>query len=388
MTSATITGVTPYFVEIERDEPYLGALRKGDTQTQSGYFVRGGNRTVYPASDRSVVLRIETSAGITGWGETYGIVTPAAAMEIIRDLFTPFLVGRDARDVSVIYEDLYDLMRVRGSSGGLYHDALAAVDIALWDICGKLAGVPLSSLLGGRRHQQIPAYVSGLPGKTQADRIALALRWQADGFNSFKFASPAVDDVADEFRALREALGPAARIAADLHWHHSAAEAIALCGDVERHLPWFIEAPCAPEDIAGLGAVARASRIPIAGGEEWRTTFDLRDRLAFGAPSIFQPEMGHTGITQFVRMGTLAQANHVPIIPHATIGLGIFLCASLQVSSTLQGVVAHEYQHTVVPRMTRYISGGTKVANGQYTLPEGPGLGIEPSAECLTLLRT
>ncbi|HZY67749.1 MAG TPA: enolase C-terminal domain-like protein, partial [Devosia sp.] len=246
MSSATITAVEPFFVEIERDEPYLGALREGDTANASGYFIRGGNRTVYPRSDRSVVLRIETSVGVTGWGETYGIVTPAAPMEIIRDLFAPFLLGRDPRDVSVIYEDLYDLMRVRGSSSGLYHDALAAVDIALWDICGKLVGLPITALVGGQRHTKLPAYVSGLPGKTQADRIALARQWQAKGFNSFKFASPAVDDVADEFRALREALGPDARIAADLHWHHSAAEALALSQAVERDRPWFIEAPCAP----------------------------------------------------------------------------------------------------------------------------------------------
>jgi galactonate dehydratase len=241
--------------------------------------------------------------------------------------------------------------------------------------------------LGGRRRQQVAAYISGLPGDTQADRVALALRWQSEGFDSFKFASPAVDDVADEFGALRKALGRDARIAADLHWQYSAAEALALARDIEPHRPWFIEAPCAPEDISGLGAVTRASPIPVAAGEEWRTAFELRDRLALGAPAIFQPEIGHTGITQFVRMATLAQASHIPIVPHATIGLGIFLSASLQASAALQGVVAHEYQHTVVPRVSRYMAGGTSVSKGSYTLPQGSGLGVEPSAECLTMLR-
>jgi len=387
MSSVTITSVTPYFLEIERDEPYLGALRAGEEINARGYFVRGGNRTVYPSTDRSVLLRIETSAGVTGWGETYGIVTPRAVLEIIRDLFATFLVGRDPRDVTSIYEDLYDLMRVRGSSGGLYHDALAAVDIALWDICGKLAGLPVSRLLGGQRHAELPAYVSGLPGSTQAERIAVARQWQADGFDSFKFATPVVDDVADEFRALREALGPSARIAADLHWHYSAAEAINLSKAVEQYRPWFLEAPCAPEDIEGLARVTRASSVPIAAGEEWRTVYDLRERLDRCTLAIIQPEMGHTGITQFARMGAMAGAAHVPVIPHATIGLGLFLCASLQVAASLQGAVAHEFQHTVLARSSRYVRGGTSVSRGMYTIPNGPGLGIEPSADCLTLLR-
>jgi galactonate dehydratase len=387
MTSVTIASVTPYFVEIERDEPYLGALRSGEEVNEKGYFVRAGNRTVYSHADRSVLLRIETTSGLVGWGETYGIVSPRAVMEIIRDLFTPFLIDRDPRDVTLIYEDLYDLMRVRGSSGGLYHDALAAVDIALWDICGKLANLPVAVLLGGRRHARIPAYVSGLPGSNQAERIAVARKWQADGFDSFKFASPVVEDVVDEFRALRDALGAQARIAADLHWHYGAAEAIGLAKAVERYRPWFLEAPCAPEDIEGLAHVTRASSVPIAAGEEWRTVHELGERLGRCKLAVIQPEMGHTGITQFARMGAMAGAAHVPVIPHATIGLGLFLCASLQVAASLQGTTAHEFQHTVLSRSARFVQGGTTVSQGFYTVPDGPGLGVEPSSDCLSMLR-
>ena len=130
---------------------------------ERGYIVRRGNRTVYPTSDRTVVVRVTTESGVIGWGETYGIVAPQAAMAIINDLLGPFVVGRDPRDVGVIHEDLYDLMRVRGYTGGFYLDALAAIDIALWDICGRLAGLPLVKLLGGQRHARLPAYVSGLP---------------------------------------------------------------------------------------------------------------------------------------------------------------------------------------------------------------------------------
>ena len=92
-----------------------------------------------------------TKDDYVGWGETYGLVAPQATAAIIQDLFQGFLIGRNPLDVSSIYEDLYDLMRVRGYGGGFYHDALAAVDIALWDICGKMTQQPIAQLLGGVR---------------------------------------------------------------------------------------------------------------------------------------------------------------------------------------------------------------------------------------------
>lgn len=384
---SAIKAINAYFLEIPRDTPYLGDLRPGETVNARGYFVRAGNRTVYPNADRSVVVRIETDDGVVGWGETYGIVAAGAVLDIIRDLFSIFLVGRDPQDPVVIYEDLYDLMRVRGHDGGFYHDALAAVDIALWDICGKLAGLPVAKLLGGMRHKTIPAYISGLPGAEEKARADLALSWQEKGFNSFKFATPSIDDPVREFEMLREALGPKAEIAADLHWNHSDAELLMLAHQVVQYRPWFLEAPCKPEDIVGLGNVSRRAPLPIAAGEEWRTVFDLIRRLEQGGPHIVQPEMGHTGITQFMRMAIVAQAHHRKVIPHATIGLGLFLCASLQAAAASQAVVAHEFQHTIVSRTGRFLTGGLKVEQGLYHVSDAPGIGAEPTAEAIALLQ-
>jgi galactonate dehydratase len=381
-----IRKVEAFRFELKRDVPYLGALKPGETVNASGYFVRAGNRTVYPDADRSVVVRLETADGVVGWGETYGIVAAGAVLAIIRDLFAGFLVGRDPLDVSVIYEDLYDMMRVRGYDAGFYHDALAAIDIALWDICGKTLGVPVAKLLGGQRHAAIPAYVSGLPGPDAAARAELARSWQARGFSRFKFAAPTVEDVVAEFASLRAALGEEAEIAADLHWRHTDAEAVLLAMRAAPYRPWFLEAPCSPEDVAGLAEVSRRSPVPIAAGEEWRHGFDLLARLERGAPTIVQPEMGHTGITQFMRMGQLAAVHHKQVMPHATIGLGLFLAASLQASAALQPVVAHEFQHTVVERTGPLIGGALRVENGRYLVPAAPGIGAEPTPEAIALL--
>jgi galactonate dehydratase len=387
-----IEKVSAFVVEIPREVPYLGPLREGEFVNRRGYIVRQGNRTLYPTVDRSVVLRIDTEQGLTGWGETYGIVAPEAVRAIVEDVIAPVLEGRDPDAPAVIHEDLYDLMRVRGFFGGFYLDSLAAVDVALWDLLGKRLGVPISTLLGGRRHDRIAAYVSGLPRATLAERVDFARGWQAKGFSGFKFAAVVADDGAEaEIVALRDGLGPAAEIMVDLHWRHTAAEAIRLIRRLEPHRLAFAEAPCPPEDIAGTAEVARGVGVPIALGEELRTVFEWQQRLAARCFGIGQPEMGRTGITEFARIGALCHAQNIAVMPHATIGVGLFMAASLQASSALQRLPWHEYQHSIFdPNLRLTKPTGTRhmgCESGFYTLPDGPGLGVEPSAAMLDLLR-
>jgi galactonate dehydratase len=377
-----IARVEALVVVIPRETPYLGALRAGDAPNPRGYVVRRGNRTVYPIDDRTVLVRIETASGAIGWGEGFGVVAPRATAEVVVDLLGPLLLGRDPRDPAPLHDDLADTMRVRGFRGGFFGDALAAVDIAVWDLAARLAGLPLARLLGGLRHDRVPAYVSGLPKPTLAERVAEAEQWIARGFDAVKFAAVVADAGPEaEMAALRAALGPGVRIAADLHWAYTAADAIAVIDRLARHGLWFAEAPVASEDIDGLAAVAARSRVPIAGGEELATVHDVRERLARRGFAIVQPEMGHTGITQFLRIAHLAEACHVRIIPHATIGIGLFLAASLHASAALAGVIGHEYQHSIMDRNLRFLDQqGMACATGAYTLPEGPGLGVTPSA--------
>jgi galactonate dehydratase len=158
---APVRAIEACAVSLPRDVPYLGPLGPGESINAKGYIVRRGNRTIYPASDMSVVVKATASDGAFGWGETYGIVAPQAVLAILRDVLFPFVEGRDARDAPAIYDELYDLQRVRGASGGYFGDALAAVDIALWDLAARQAGVPVATLLGGVRTTAVPAYVSG-----------------------------------------------------------------------------------------------------------------------------------------------------------------------------------------------------------------------------------
>lgn len=376
-----VVKVDTFIVTLPRETPYLGPLGPGESVNARGYIVRKGNGTIYPTVDRSIAVRVTTDDGAHGWGETYGICAPRATCEIINDLLAPVLLGRDPEDVEAIWDDLYGLMRVRGCGGGFHGDALAALDIALWDMKARGRGLPLSGLIAGQPARDVPCYLSGLPAATLEDRVALALAWQRAGITAFKFAAVVSHDgVVAEFAALRAALGPEADIIADLHWKFSAGEAIALAQELAPYRPRLLEAPVKPEAVDQLAQVCRACPGLIAGGEEWYTEYDAALRLPAAPLAMAQPEMGHTGITQFRRIAALAARSGALVAPHATIGTGIFLAASLHLSSTLAHLWQHEWQHSVFGRNLALLDTDMACERGRYRVPSGPGLGVAPNA--------
>jgi L-alanine-DL-glutamate epimerase-like enolase superfamily enzyme len=376
-----VASIETFIVTVPRDTPYLGPLAAGERVNARGYVVRKGNGTIYPVADRSIVVRITTDDGAVGWGETYGICAPRATCEIINDLLAPVALGAEPADVEAVWDELYGLMRVRGCSGGFHVDAIAAIDIALWDLHGKQRGMPLRHLLGTTVNATVPGYLSGLPAATLEERVALAVDNYAAGHRAFKFAAVVSHEgIVEEMAALRRALGPDAQIMVDLHWKFSAAEALALIAELAPFRPHFIEAPVKPEDHAGLARVAHESPVPVAAGEEWYTAYEVRNRLEAGPVAVLQPEMGHTGITQFRRIARLAAEQGIAIAPHATIGTGLFLAASLQVSATLPHLWKHEWQHSVFARNLRFLDSDMGYADGGYLLPSAPGLGAAPRA--------
>jgi galactonate dehydratase len=377
-----IVSVETFIISIPREVPYLGPLKEGETINERGYLIRKGNRTIYPSTDMTLLIKVTGESGKVGWGECYGIVAPEATKAIIDDVLGPVIIGRDPGDAAVIHEDLYDLMRVRGFFGGYYLDALAVVDIALWDLAGKNLGVAVSTLLGGRRHDTIRAYVSGLPKATLKERCDLATYWVGKGYKGIKFAAVvSEEDIVKEMAALREAVGPQIDLMVDLHWKFEAGEAIRIIRRLEPYNLYFAEAPVQPENLEGQARVAAGIGVPLALGEELRTTYEYRPRFEARAMSIVQPEMGHTGITEFIRIGQMAQAFHMNIMPHASISVGIFMAASLQASSALQNVPYHEYQHSIFDRNLTYTNGNMASGEGTYVVPTGAGLGVEPKEE-------
>ena len=379
--SEIIDKIEVFAVDLPTMDVYLGTPSLAESVAGTGYIIRSGNRTIYPRQMRSVAVRVTLASGQEGWGETYGLVAPEAVAALIADVIAPAVAGRSPFSMQVIWDDLYDLMRVRGYTGGFWLDAISAVDIALWDLAGRLSERPLYDLLGGRHRERIPAYVSGLPRDTIAEKCELARAMIDRGFSAIKIAAVVSGEgVEREIAALRDALGPKPELMVDCHWMYHAADAIGLARRLQPYGVTFMEAPCKTEDIAGLAMVAEQGGLPVAAGEEWRTVHDALPRLRAAPLAIVQPEMGHTGITQFMRIATLAQAHHARIAPHATIGVGIFAAASLHASATLLSLTRHEYQHSVFHHGADLMNGRLECEDGYFALPEEPGLGIAPNA--------
>lgn len=367
---------------IPRDEPYLGPLEAGTAVNAHGYFVRPGNKTIYSTHDQSVLVKVTSESGAVGWGESFGVTVPDVVAQIQKQLIAPLVIGRDPHDVVMIYEDLYDALRVRGFYGGFWVDAIAGVDMALWDLRGKLTGLPVYKLLGGQRHERIPVYVSGLPGRTKEDRAAVGKRWIDRGFSALKFAAAVADEgEVAEMKTIRAAVGPDVKILVDLHWRYTALEAIQLIHKLDAYDLYLAEAPVASEDIDGQAQVARSVTTQVAIGEELRTVYEYRPRFLARCMNVIQPEMAHTGISAFWQIGQLAQAFHCKVMPHATINVGIVQAASLQVSAALSNLAMHEYQHSIFDRNLQFVHTSMRCADGYFTLPEGPGIGVEPRDE-------
>ena len=380
--NSIIKKIEVFPISIPRKTPYLGSLDSRNRVNEKGYFIRPGNKSIYHVNDQSVLVKVTAQNGVYGWGECVAFVAPQVTVALFDEILIPLTVGKDPNDVVMIYEDLYDAMRVRGFFGGYYHDALAALDIAIWDLRAKLVNLPLCKLFGAQRKSNIPAYVSGLPEETREKRAELAKDWVAKGFNAIKFAAVVADDgEVPEMRSIRKAVGSECRILVDMHWKYTAAEAIKLIEKLDKYDLYLAEAPVQPEDIEGQSKVAASVKTSVGIGEELRTIYEYRPRFVNGCMNVIQPEMGRTGITSFMKICNMAQGFHCQVMPHGSIGIGIFLAASLHATATLPNVPYHEYQHSIVDENQKYLNGNIECRNGCFVLPHGLGTGVEPAEE-------
>jgi L-alanine-DL-glutamate epimerase-like enolase superfamily enzyme len=374
--------VEAFAIRVPRDVPYLGALEDGVSINPHGYFVRSKNKTLYPAADQSVLVKVTSSGGAIGWGECFATVGTHAVAHIINDIVGPFLVGRDPADVAVIYEDMYDMMRVRGFFGGFYVDALAGMDIAIWDLKGKLANQSVAKLLGGVRNNKLACYISGLPKPTLEERVEFASAYVEQGYKAIKFAAAvSFEGEVAEMKALRDAVGSDVQILCDMHWQHTAHEAIKKINAMDAYDLAVAEAPVNAEDIEGQAHVSGAVAVPVAIGEELRTRYEFRPRFVNRCMSVIQPDVAHTGITEFMNICRMAAGFHCQVMPHATIGLGLQQAASLQCAAALPNTPLQEYQHSVFDKNLQYIDTDMKVEAGFFHLPTGPGIGAEPRSD-------
>ena len=369
-----ISRIDCFPLKITTPQAYLGGEVKA---SDSDYYYRPEYRCVYSRKMETCLVKITTDSGHVGWGEALAPVVPQVIAELITQLFAPLLTGQSPFASQVLNARMYDAMRDRGHITGYHIDALAAVDIALWDLKGQILNQPVYQLLGGAFREQIPCYVSGLPEPDLPARCALALRWQQKGFNAIKLAlGYGVQQDIENVRAIRDALGPQVSLFLDAHWNYSVAQAAELANALHPLGVGFLEAPLLPEDIAGHRELRAKSPLPIALGETERTRYQFRPFIEQRAMDIVQPDVGRTGITELMHIASLAQTWNLQVAPHLSVGLGPCIAASIHVAAALPNLFMLEYQPPVFELANQLLDTPLVCEAGHYTLPQGAGLGI------------
>jgi D-galactarolactone cycloisomerase len=383
-----ITDVRATVLRVPRPESLFsggaGVRGRARRAPDSTYQIIEPYATVYSTAVETLLVTVETDAGVTGLGEAQYPVVPEAGAVVVERMLRPLLLGKDPRRPESLYELLYAAMRDRGHFTGLYIDAVAAVDNALWDLAGTAAGQAVCALLGGCARERIPAYVSGLVSPTRGARIEEALAFRRRGFRAFKiFGGHGVDEDLAEAEALREALGPDTRLALDAQWMYDLESAIRLGRGLERLGAAFFETPVAPEDLEGTARVAQALDLPVAGGECERTHYQFASWLRAGALDIVQVDVGRCGTTESRAIARQVDGFRRPMMLHLGVGLFGYIAASLQVAAWAPNVSMVEYQPQMVELAGGMLEQPFRVEDGCFRVPGGPGMGVRPRPDAL-----
>lgn len=380
-----IVGVDTYILKLRADNAYLGALADGSAPG-AGYAVRPPWRSLYSDRYETLLVRVTAEDGTCGWGEALAPVAPEVPAAIVNLLLAPVLRGMSATAPRPAWSRLRDLMRERGHLVGHQADALAAVDIALWDLAGRVTGQRVADLLGGAFREEIPVYVSGLPRPTDAERAELAREWAGRGARRVKLhlGNGVAADLSTVDAVMTAA--PELRVAVDAHWAYSVTDALRLADGLAERGAWFLEAPLAPEDLAGHTELVARSSVPIAVGEALRNRYEFESWLSGRALRIAQPDVARTGITEAMAVHEVCAARHVPVAPHHSVGLGVALAAGLAVSAAVEDLPSFEYQPTSHQVGAAILREPLPVGAHTVSLPTGPGLGVEVDADAVAAL--
>jgi L-alanine-DL-glutamate epimerase-like enolase superfamily enzyme len=325
----------------------------------------------------TLLLRVVTDSGLEGWGEGFGHATCPATAAVIQSQLGPAALGADARDIRGLMARMAQQLHLFGRNGPHLY-ALSALDIALWDLAGKAAGLPLWRLLGGAPVGTLPAYASLLRYNEPSTVAKAAARAAALGYAAVKLHE--IDVPATQ--AARDAIGPDLPLMLDVNCPWTVAEAEEMARRLAPcRLAWLEEPVWPPENHRGLARLRRAAPMPIAAGENACGLHDFRNLFAAGALDIAQPSVAKIGgITEMLKIAALAEAHGVRLVPHcAYFGPGFL--ASLHLAPVI--APAAPFEHLFATLEASPYHDLVLAANGRVTIPAAPGLGRDPDPEIL-----
>jgi D-galactarolactone cycloisomerase len=354
------------------------------------------SQTAFPERN-SYLVRVETDAGLVGWGEggQYGPPEPVAAC--VDAVLAPRLIGRDPTEPVRLWEELYAFSRDFGQKG-TYIEAISALDIAFWDIAGQAAGLPVWKLLGGRFRDRITAYATGcyypedfgdMPKLLRALEEE-ALSYAESGFELLKIKIgllPLAHDI-ERIRIIRQAVGPGIGLLVDANHGYNAATAVRMGRLMEPFDIRFFEEPVPPEDRDGYRKVRAENPLPVAGGECEFTRYGFRDLIAGGCVDVVQPDLAVCGgFTAWTQILAFANAYGIATVPHVW-GSGVAVAAALHAVATIppfphtahptsllnRPVIEFDRKHN--PLRDDLLEERFGLEGGSLAVPDRPGLGV------------
>ncbi|MDE0970262.1 MAG: mandelate racemase/muconate lactonizing enzyme family protein [Octadecabacter sp.] len=345
------------------------------------------------------LVEVQTDEGITGWGECFGPGNVALANKgIIEKVIQPMILGDDPMDRDVIWHKVYNLLRDHGQKG-MPMQSLSGVDIALWDIAGKVAGLPLHKLIGGAHRTQVQAYGYGmmLKRETVDDHVARFKDEAAEildmGFKATKMKvglGPKAD--VKLAAAVAESIGDRGRFMVDANHCYTTSDAFYVGRALEELDAYWFEEPVAPEDLDGYRELRAGLRVNISGGEAEFNRWGWRNILENRGLDIAQPEVCAVGgISEYLRIVTLCHAHFTPVINHVW-GSAIAVATNLQLLAAMPALPGglHPWEPMLefdttdnkfrdeLLEFPLNIQSQVKLNNGYVSIPDGPGIGVEP----------
>ncbi|MCC6628520.1 MAG: mandelate racemase/muconate lactonizing enzyme family protein [Chloroflexi bacterium] len=338
----------------------------------------------------ALFLKVDTDAGIHGWGEAYTLTGREPALERLALDLADYLIGRDPFQIRHFTHVMWrDVSIKRG--GFDFYCALSGLEIALWDIVGKALGTPVYNLLGGPCRDRIRVYGqphgeggSGLEGLAQRARNTVAAGYSALKFDPFPGPWQMIVDKEVErtavarVAAVREAVGPDVDILIEVHRRLAPMHAVRVAEAIAPYQPFWYEEPTPAENLDATALVRRKVSVPIVVGEALYTKAEFRTAFAKEAADIINPDICNVGgLLELREIAAMAEAECVAVAPHGNNSTTVGLAASLQVAACIPNFLIMEYPVDWEPTADQIAVNPLRVENGAIALPTAPGIGLE-----------
>jgi L-alanine-DL-glutamate epimerase-like enolase superfamily enzyme len=366
------------------------------TAVETIYLARGV--TVHQGPIQWLWVRIHTDDGLIGLGETYP--WPEAEAAVVRRALAPVLLGRDPLAIDRLWADMFQAINYSGWAGAEIR-AISAVDMALWDLAGKAAGMPVYQLLGGASREWVRTYntcYDHLDFLTEPVQLARSL--YDSGIRAMKIwpFDPIARETRGQYitsegmqrglaplRAIKQEFGDAMDVAMEFHGYWNLHCAIQIAQACEEYSPMWLEEMLPQDNLAAYAELSAATSLPLCVSERLMTRWGFRELLSNGAARIVMPDISWCGgISEAKKIASAAETHFRPVAPH-NCGGPVLHAASLHLAANVTNLfILESVRRHYGDEYRGIVSNTYEAQGGGFALPAGPGLGVELAPEILS----